>query len=136
MTSTPQIESTLSEKRRFKPARKFSEQARVNSLAQYERMYHASIKDPKAFFAKQAEELHWFRKWRKVLDWKPPFAKWFEMLQNGRVAPHIGHGPRRPNDSAGWRGFAFLGHQTEEFHMETFVRTAVLMYRIREQITS
>src|SRR5262249_46036026 len=21
--------------------------------------------------------LHWFRKWKKVLQWNPPFAKWF-----------------------------------------------------------
>lgn len=23
------------------------------------------------------KELHWFRKWDKVLDWQPPFAQWF-----------------------------------------------------------
>ncbi len=40
-------------------------------MAQYERLYRASIKDPEKFFAKQAEELHWFRKWRKVIDPSP-----------------------------------------------------------------
>ena len=24
-----------------------------------------------------AEELHWDRKWDRVLEWEPPYAKWF-----------------------------------------------------------
>src|SRR5215813_3558555 len=24
-----------------------------------------------------AEELHWFKRWDKVLEWNPPHAKWF-----------------------------------------------------------
>ena len=71
------IESTLGEKRLFKPSKQFSSEARIGSMAEYERMYRASIKDPEKFFAKQAEELDWFKKWRKVLEWKAPFAKWF-----------------------------------------------------------
>ena len=34
--------------------------------------------DPAAFWAKQAEELHWFKKWDTVLEWNEPHAKWFE----------------------------------------------------------
>jgi len=30
-----------------------------------------------SFWATQAEKLDWFRSWDKVLDWNPPFAKWF-----------------------------------------------------------
>ena len=71
------IESNLGEKRVFKPSKQFSEKARISSMAQYEKLYSASIKDPEKFFAKQAEELHWFKKWRKVFEWKAPFAKWF-----------------------------------------------------------
>jgi acetyl-CoA synthetase len=84
------IESNLGEKRLFKPSKKFSERARISSMAQYEKLYRASIKDPEKFFAKQAEELHWFKKWRKVLEPKTPrrskagagggsfaFTKWF-----------------------------------------------------------
>src|SRR5262249_17767341 len=29
------------------------------------------------FWARAAGDLHWFKRWDKVLDWKPPFAKWF-----------------------------------------------------------
>jgi len=30
-----------------------------------------------AFWAEIAEELSWFKKWDKVLEWNPPFARWF-----------------------------------------------------------
>jgi len=34
--------------------------------------------DPEAFWARLAEsELHWFKKWDKVLRWDPPHAEWF-----------------------------------------------------------
>lgn len=75
--SSLHIESRLSEKRLFKPSKIFSAAARVGSEAAYDKLYKTSIKDPEAFFAKQAEELHWHKKWRKVLEWKAPFAKWF-----------------------------------------------------------
>ena len=66
------IESNLGEKRLFKPSKKFAEKARISSMEQYKKLYRASIKDPEKFFAKQAEELHWFKKWKKVLDLKNP----------------------------------------------------------------
>ena len=35
-------------------------------------------KNPERFWAKMAKEhISWFTPWKKVLDWKPPFAKWF-----------------------------------------------------------
>src|SRR2546421_10105531 len=68
------IESILAEKRLFKPSKQFSEKARISSMAQYEKMYRASIKDPEKFFAKQAGELHWFKKWREGLGNSPPPA--------------------------------------------------------------
>lgn len=76
-TSSADIESALAEKRLFKPSKKFSEAAIVGSLSEYDKLYKASIKDPQKFFAKQAEELHWFKKWKKVMQWKAPFAQWF-----------------------------------------------------------
>jgi len=30
-----------------------------------------------SFWAKQAQNLAWFKTWEKPLDWNPPFAKWF-----------------------------------------------------------
>ncbi len=29
------------------------------------------------FWEEQAKNLHWFRTWDRVLDWNPPYAKWF-----------------------------------------------------------
>ncbi|MGH9922346.1 MAG: acetate--CoA ligase, partial [Nitrososphaerales archaeon] len=36
-----------------------------------------ALSDPERFWSEQAESLSWFKKWDKVLDWNPPFAKWF-----------------------------------------------------------
>lgn len=75
--SADTIESVLVEKRLFRPAPAFSKQAHVRSLAQYRSIFNQSVKYPEKFWAKIASELHWFRKWKKVLQWNPPFAKWF-----------------------------------------------------------
>jgi len=29
------------------------------------------------FWAEQARKISWFKEWDQILDWKPPFAKWF-----------------------------------------------------------
>ncbi len=71
------ITSVLHEKRLFRPSAQFSRSAHVKSLAEYYRIYKDSIKHPERFWTRQASQLHWFRPWRKVLQWKPPFAQWF-----------------------------------------------------------
>src|SRR6059036_871704 len=71
------IESHLIEKRVFKPSRDFAKRARIKSLDQYRRMYRESIRQPAKFWAREASELVWRAKWKKVLEWKVPFAKWF-----------------------------------------------------------
>lgn len=71
------ITSVLHEKRVFNPGKDFSSKAHIKSMEEYEALYARAEKDPESFWAEQAEELHWFKKWNQVLDWKPPFAKWF-----------------------------------------------------------
>ena len=71
------IESHQVEDRVFKPSKEFSRKARVSSMAQYRRMYKESIEKPAVFWAREAKELHWQEPWKKVLEWKAPFAKWF-----------------------------------------------------------
>ncbi len=71
------IESHLVEKRVFKPSKEFAKRAHLRSFAEYKRLYEESIKSPEKFWTKQAAELFWRKKWTKVLDWRPPFAKWF-----------------------------------------------------------
>ena len=71
------IESHLIEKRVLKPPKDFAKNARIKSLDQYRRMYRESIKQPDKFWGREASELVWRTPWKKVLDWKAPFAKWF-----------------------------------------------------------
>jgi acetyl-CoA synthetase len=60
---------------RFEPPAAFSEHALLNDPSIYER----AAQDPEAWWAEQADELHWFRRWDTVLDdSNPPFYKWFQ----------------------------------------------------------
>ena len=68
-----EIDALLSENRKFPPSAEFSGQAHVHDST----LYASAAKDPEAFWAAQANELRWFKKWKTVLDWKPPRAKWF-----------------------------------------------------------
>ena len=77
--SEPTIESILQEKRLFPPTPEFSQNAQIKSLEDYQQLYDKAKADPEKFWADLAEtQLHWFQKWDTVLDWKPPFAKWFD----------------------------------------------------------
>jgi acetyl-CoA synthetase len=71
------ITSVLKETRQFPPSKEFSAQAHIKSLADYERLWQQAKDDPEGFWAAQAEQLHWFKRWDKVLEWKEPHAQWF-----------------------------------------------------------
>jgi propionate--CoA ligase len=44
----------------------------------YEDVYRRSIEDPSGFWSEQAEQLHWYAQWEKVLDdSNAPFYRWF-----------------------------------------------------------
>ncbi|MBD2411083.1 acetate--CoA ligase [Nostoc calcicola FACHB-389] len=76
--SQPTIESILQENRLFHPSSEFSQNAQIKSLEDYQRLYDKAKADPQQFWADLATtELAWFQKWDTVLDWQPPFAKWF-----------------------------------------------------------
>ncbi len=68
------IEALLSEDRVFEPPSGFVERALVSDTSIYER----AEADPEGFWAEQAERLTWFRKWDTVMNWTPPWVKWFE----------------------------------------------------------
>ena len=74
MTSTEEtLSNLLKEDRRFEPPADLADNANLKEEA-----YARADKDPEAFWAEQAERLHWETKWDQVLDWSnPPFAKWF-----------------------------------------------------------
>ena len=44
----------------------------------YQRIYQESLDDPEGFWAEAAQDVHWYKKWDKVLDdSRPPFYRWF-----------------------------------------------------------
>lgn len=72
------ITSLSHESRVFPPPKEFSARTQIKSMAQYRKLYSESIRSPEKFWAKQAKnELVWFKPWKKVLQWKLPYAKWF-----------------------------------------------------------
>ncbi|MFP8882204.1 MAG: acetate--CoA ligase [Myxococcota bacterium] len=71
------IESLLKETRSFKPSPEFVKQANWNkkTINEYRKL---GAENPERFWAKMAvENVSWFTPWKQVLQWKPPFAKWF-----------------------------------------------------------
>ncbi|MEE9274647.1 MAG: acetate--CoA ligase [bacterium] len=77
MADSTQLSTLLKEDRVYKPPKEFSKQAHVRSMRAYRKLYEESVKSPAKFWGRCAEEFHWFKKWKKVLEWKRPFAKWF-----------------------------------------------------------
>jgi acetyl-CoA synthetase len=65
------LEALLQENRTFAPSKEFVKNAHANDPKVYK------TKDRLKFWENFAKELHWFKKWTKVLDWKLPFSKWF-----------------------------------------------------------
>lgn len=78
LESEETIESMLAEGRKFPPSEEFRSKANIKSMEEYKELYDRSVSEPEKFWAEMAAELHWFKKWKKVLTWEPPFAKWFE----------------------------------------------------------
>jgi acetyl-CoA synthetase len=59
------------------PPADFAKKARVRSMEEYEEMYAKAAADPEAFWAEEAENIDWFEKPTKILEWNVPHAKWF-----------------------------------------------------------
>ncbi len=99
---TDQLDTLLSERRRFPPPPDFA--ARAAATAElYERARH----DPEAFWAEQARALDWIKPWTRVLDWKPPHARWFDGGRLNVAANCLDRhlaGPRRNKAALVWEG--------------------------------
>ena len=97
------IEALLHEERTFAPSEEFRRQANIADPAVYEE----ALRDPEGFWANFAEQLDWFRKWDKVLDWDPPHAKWFVggkiNVSYNCIDRHL-TGPRRNKAAIVWEG--------------------------------
>ena len=77
MVEQKQLDTLLKENRIFKPKISFSKKAHLSSMSEYKKMYDESVKAPGKFWSKVANEFVWFKKWKKVLEWKEPHSKWF-----------------------------------------------------------
>ena len=68
-----EIDALLQENREFPPSSEFRRQANVSDAG----VYSKTAQDREGFWSDWAEQLDWQTKWDKVLDWNPPYAKWF-----------------------------------------------------------
>ena len=66
------IENLSQESRLFPPSQSFAAQANAKPD-----LYAHADKDRLAFWEVQARELTWDKPWNQVLEWNPPYAKWF-----------------------------------------------------------
>ncbi|MBI3013380.1 MAG: AMP-binding protein, partial [Elusimicrobia bacterium] len=57
----------------IQPKPSFTKQANLAD----KKIYSRARKNLEKFWAEQAKSLVWFKPWKKVLEWKPPYAKWF-----------------------------------------------------------
>ncbi len=67
------IDALLKDDRLFKPPKAFTAGAHIKDQSTYMK----AEKNPQAFWAEQAKKLHWFKPWKRVLEWDAPNAKWF-----------------------------------------------------------
>jgi acetyl-CoA synthetase len=70
--------STVPPERLYEPTPAFKREARIESQDQYHELYRRSMEDPEGFWDHiAARELEWAAHWKRVLEWDPPFARWF-----------------------------------------------------------
>jgi acetyl-CoA synthetase len=97
------IDALLQEDRRFEPSAAFRAAANVNDPAVYDR----AAKDPEAFWADFARELEWATPWTTVLEWTPPYARWFvggTLNASVNCVDRHAAGPRRNKAALIWEG--------------------------------
>jgi acetyl-CoA synthetase len=101
------ITSVLKETRTFPPPAEFAAQAHIKNLAEYEKLWQCGKDDPEGFWGQQAESMHWFRRWDKVLVWNEPHAQWFVggkiNASYNCVDRHL-NGPRKNKAAIIWEG--------------------------------
>jgi acetyl-CoA synthetase len=98
-----EIDALLQEHRKFPPPEEFRRNAVVKDRAMYER----ATRDPEGFWAEQAEQLHWYKRWKTICEWKAPHSKWFVggklNVSYNCIDRHI-ESPRRNKAALIWEG--------------------------------
>ncbi len=68
----------MSEDRVYHPSEEFARRAQVQGMESYRELRRQAEEHPEEFWGELAEkEIFWFEKWSSVLEWDPPFVKWF-----------------------------------------------------------
>lgn len=67
------FDNLLHETREFPPAPEFT----ANAIVKDSTPYDLAEKDYEGYWENEAKELDWFTPWEKVLEWNPPYCKWF-----------------------------------------------------------
>lgn len=101
--SSNKLDTLLHEQRSFAPSEEFKKQANFNDPGVYER----AAADPEGYWAEQAENITWFKKYDKVLEWNPPHAKWFvggKLNAAYNAVDRHREGPRKNKAAIIWEG--------------------------------
>jgi acetyl-CoA synthetase len=99
---TDQLDTLLSEQRRFPAPPGFAGQANATTA-----LYEAADRDRETFWAQQARALDWIEPWKKVLEWKLPHAKWFvggKLNASANCLDRHLDGPTRNKAALIWEG--------------------------------
>ncbi|WP_456436267.1 acetate--CoA ligase [Thermovibrio ammonificans] len=72
--SKEQLDHLLKKELVIPPPEEFVKNANVKD---YEAEYKRFLENPEKFWEEVAQQLIWFKKWEKVLEWNYPYAKWF-----------------------------------------------------------
>jgi acetyl-CoA synthetase len=67
------------EKLIYEPSDAVKMKASIKRMEEYKELYQRSINDPEKFWGELAEQLNWYKKWDKALEWDfdRPEVKWF-----------------------------------------------------------
>jgi len=86
-----------------------------------ERWVNDAKLDPESFWGRAAEQLPWFRKWDRVLEWNPPTFKWFVGGKTNLCYNALDYHVKR-----GWGGHAALIYLNERGEHRVFTYASLL----------
>ena len=122
------LEALSTEKRRFDPPAALAAAANVTAQA-----YELANADRLAFWETQAARLQWERPWDQVLDWQPPFAKWFV---GGRLNASVNCLDRHVANGLGDRvAFHWVGEPEGDTRDLTYAQLLVEVSRCAHALT-
>ncbi len=97
-----QIDTLLSEQRRFPPPPEFAAGAAAKAD-----LYTSAAADRLGFWAGEALQLDWMAPWTATLEWTPPHARWFvggKLNVSANCLDRHLRGPRRNKAAIIWEG--------------------------------